>query len=175
MERRRESARELYYFYKSKGICVKCGHRSVELNKTMCSECLERAAEHKREWQSKLTMEQRGRINRQHRERKHRLIEDGRCPTCGKRIADTRYKMCLECRLTARRWKKEHIERKRWKESGLCWHCGSADVVTGKTLCSECLDKQRKIAIENLRKATPNNSCWKGLNHAMWEGICREN
>lgn len=174
LEKRRAEGRKLYNWYKSKGICVKCGHRSVELNKTMCSECLQKAADGKREWQSKLTNAQRDRLNDQHRERKHRLIEDGRCPTCGKRITDTRYKMCLECRLAARRWKRDHIQRKRWKESGLCWHCGSEEVVDGKTLCRECLDKQRAVSMENLNKARPNNSYWKQLNHTMWEGICQK-
>lgn len=172
-EKRRKDVMDRYYWYKSNGICSKCGHRSVELNKAMCSECLQKDAERKQKRQYTLTREQKDKLNQQHRDRKHRLISDGRCPTCGTKITDTRYKMCLECRLKARRWKKEHIPRKRWMECGLCRHCGSDEVVDGKTLCRECLDKQRAVAMENLSLANPDNSRWKRLNHAMWEELCQ--
>lgn len=156
-----------YDWLKSHGICTKCGCRDAMLGFTLCDECSYKQVILKREYQANLSPEKQSAINQRHYERAKRFTDAGLCK-CGRERQDKQYKLCLECRLRARRYHKKYREKIQRKETGCCRYCGSKDVVEGKTLCAECLEKSRKTALENLSKANPDNSYFKRLNNAFW-------
>lgn len=172
-EKMNEENRKRYWYYKEHGICTKCGQRDAMYGFSLCEECSYKMIMQKQEYQKNLTKERRDRINQLSRERKARFREKGLCSACGRKVNDTRYKLCLECRLAARRYHKKAREDKRiwWKETGVCRYCGSKDVVEGKCLCAKCLERQQKIARHALEKAREkiDRSYWKMMNNAFWK------
>lgn len=70
---------------KSAGLCVKCGKRNAETNKTMCGVCAAKFARYMREYEQR-----RGRMPRV-------LFGDGvHCSTCGEPVM-TNKKVCERC------------------------------------------------------------------------------
>ena len=137
--------KEDYYLRKSKGICVRCGHKQAETGKTMCADCLEVSRKNtaeRREW----------------------LLGLGYCPVCGREKLEGNEKRCPECLAKIYVANKKYISKRPdithrnyiarktvLDEKGLCRQCGKREKAVGKTYCETCLAKkrdQKKIAYE---------------------------
>ena len=97
-EERNARERERYAFFKERHLCVKCG-RKVELNKTMCSECLEKKSAYNSIYFAKAdnAIKHADRKRELHAKRR----ELGLC-RCGKERYPE-HTVCYECMLKNRR------------------------------------------------------------------------
>lgn len=161
-----------YYWYKEHGICAKCGHEPAMPNRVLCFECSYKDLIYRATKRKALTKEQKAKDNAQHRAKREQRRANGLCTTCGGALYDKRYKTCLECRIKDRRRKREEAERKYLERDGLCRRCDNK-VQKGETLCQECLEKRKAIALANLEKANANrnNSYWRALNNGVWQEL----
>lgn len=178
-ERKRESDR--YYWLKEHGICVKCGHEDARPGRTRCEACAEKAwsalsyYRSKRAYDSKLAKDRqyyethRKEITEKRRRQREERATQGLCPRCGKKLTDSRYKYCLECRLYGRRIKREKHQPKMWRELGFCIWCGSPEVVQDRKLCAACLEKARQSAANARSYIDMAGHPWQKLNHALFQ------
>lgn len=101
--------RELRAFCKARKLCTQCGGR-VELDKTKCSECLEKD----RLRQARKRAENPDIVYRQvqrHKELRHERLAAGVCYMCGRpRYLDN--KRCYECMLKNRRTSRKYYKRR---------------------------------------------------------------
>lgn len=97
------SSKELYLFYKSHGICVKCGQNKALKDHTLCGECTYKNNELAVKRYRKQTEEQKEVHNKYLRELRRKRIENGICIQCGSRKALQGLQLCMECRLKAMR------------------------------------------------------------------------
>lgn len=157
--------KELYDWYKSKGICTKCGTNKAKPGATMCFDCSEKDIERSQDYYyNKMTEDQYKRRLAYNRRKRELCIAFGLCRDCLKRDA-VKGKFCLECYLKAqrRRMKKREgsIARTERIEYGLCYFCGKP-VLEGKKTCPDCYNNRRVIMIEN---AISDNT------HHVWRGV----
>ncbi len=136
------------------GLCVKCGRRPPEPERSQCGPCAEkrRAADRER-----------------HRKRAAARIADGKCPRCGVREPAAGRSICEVCaekrnragRARDARLRAEGIprrdpdranayERDRSRRecaarvaAGICTACGTAPAAPDRVRCEPCLDKRR--------------------------------
>jgi len=148
--------REIYQFYKSKGICVYCHHEYAMINQTACPECVEKRAEQKRSRDKdprNKDPQRRAMRNLSDKQRRQRYSEAGICVKCGAHKALPDHNTCFECFTKSRRYEKRKYEKKgKYKgrdlfiEQGLCFICG-APIKEGHKLC----EKHYEIAANNMR------------------------
>lgn len=170
LERERIRSMERYWSLKSRGVCTKCGKEPHIEGSTMCEKCSYHDSLLRKKRYDTLSDEKREHKNLVTRERKKRYREQGRC-ICGRPITDRRYKLCLECRLYARRKQAEYRPSNNWIELGLCRWCGK-ETADGTVYCEEHLRQMREQFEKNVRPNGVNiadNSYFRGLNHAFWE------
>ena len=101
------SGKELYLFYKSHGICVKCGRNSALNNHTLCGECTYKNNERAVRRYGRQTEEQKQAHNAYLRELRHKRKENGICVQCGSRKAMPGKQKCIECSIKAKRYSKK--------------------------------------------------------------------
>lgn len=129
--KQREKSRSRRTALAAMGRCVQCGKEEPAPGFRLCPTCQEYRAEWIRRYR-----EQHGTVREQayRRTRERRLIEAGRCPYCGERLAPGR-KRCGIC--LAKRAEAERLKRRQRAEAGLCRRCGQPPD-TGQALCSGC-------------------------------------
>ena len=136
------------------GLCVKCGRRPPEPERSQCGPCAEkrRAADRER-----------------HRKRAAARIADGKCPRCGVREPAAERSICEVCaekrnragrtrdarlraegiprrdpdRANAYERDRSRRERAARVAAGICTACGAAPAAPGRMRCEPCLDKRR--------------------------------
>lgn len=132
------------------GKCTMCGtvDAYTMAGRARCAECAAKEAESKRKTRNR-SSEAAKHYNAVHLQYTRKLRAEGKCPSCGVKLpgGDYQYKLCPKCRGKMRR-----SEARRRAEKGLrtleeamsgdtCFFCKSSDVVPGKHLCKDCLER----------------------------------
>ena len=97
----------MYLFYKSHGICVKCGWNDALPGHTLCGECTYKNNERAAHRYGRQTEEQKQAHNAYLRELRRKRVESGICIQCGSRKAAEGKQMCIECSIKAKRYKEK--------------------------------------------------------------------
>ncbi len=144
--------KELYEWYKSKGICTKCGTNTVKPGKTMCWDCADKSNQNSQVYYyTKMTEDQYKRRIAYNKRKRELCITFGLCRDCMKRDA-VKGKFCLECyvKYTRRNKKKSEasISRTLRVEYGLCYFCGK-EVKNGKKTCPDCYNNRKITMLKN--------------------------
>lgn len=156
---KRTQARKNRAYYTSRGICGKCGKRPVEPGHLKCFECLQKNAEAQKRMMSQKTKEERKSIAERKAESRRRLTafrqENGLCTQCGKPAVQGK-RLCIDHLVKKRREKDSRynndIPREMRPSLGLCWRCGKAPVLDGRSLCADCfssISERSKKQMEN--------------------------
>ena len=82
-----EYRKELYVWYKERGLCVKCGHNYAEPGRIYCKVCGEKSRVAARKYDHATRSKQR----------RERLRAEGKCYSCGQRKAVPGRVLCAEC------------------------------------------------------------------------------
>lgn len=156
--------KELYNWYKSKGICTKCGTNKVKKGCTMCWDCAEKSNMRSQNYyHSKMTEDQYKRRLNYNRRKRELCVAFGICRDCLKRDA-IKGRFCLECYIKAQRrnMKKREgeIQRTERVDYGLCYFCGKP-VIEGKKTCPTCYEN-RKINVLTVKYDNINHS-WRDV------------
>ena len=167
--------KELYAFYKERGICVSCGQEYAEPKKTRCFECAGNYIKQARNYRKNLTAEKREKIAAYKKDRDKRHKEQGLCIRCGKQKAIKGLTRCVECKVKDFIWYERkrqsngHIPRTECRSFGLCHVCGKPAEI-GK-LC----EIHYKIACRNLETARMcrnlENHPWKKDNDIAFKNF----
>ncbi len=184
-ERRRERCRENRAYYTSRGICGKCGKRPVEPGRLKCFECLQKDVEAHKRMMSRKTEEERKNIAEKKKESKRRLTafrqKNGLCTQCGRPTVQGK-RLCIDHLVKKRREKDKRynndIPREMRPSLGLCWRCGKAPIVEGKSLCADCLSSISEWAKNQSKNPSPAQQLareefikrQRGLNNLIFGG-----
>lgn len=148
-----QRCKERYYFYKLKGICVRCGRDRAMINSTECPECAEKRAIKDSKRKFKEGYREYDADN--HKNQRLRRLEQGLCTRCGKSKKNSDFKMCEYCRAKRRKiYLDKTLNSKMTRTEAkvyfnLCRICGSEDVLKDKKLCKKCYER----VCENLKIA----------------------
>lgn len=159
-------SKELYQWYKEKGICVQCGSYKAAPNRVRCEYCLAKSAESSAKKREKQGTEERKKDNENHRIAREKRKLKGICICCGKPQSVSSKCFCIDCRIKNQRRndrRKNGISRFERKNYNLCYICGKTLDRNGK-LCSTCSKK----ATSNLPK-TIHNTYWKNDNNIIFK------
>ncbi len=165
-----EQRRKNYQYYKSRGICVKCGKDVAMEGMVVCPECGYKDMLRSYKYRNNMNEEQRNRIREWRNNKRSKNRTDGLC-SCGKPRDNEKYKLCKDCRAYHRNYKRKKSHPNMWMELGLCRWCGG-EVVEGYKYCAEHLEKIRAQTEKNFRPNGVNiaNHDWfRRANHAFWE------
>lgn len=179
-----ESKKEMenYYFYKSIGICVSCHKYMAAPGKTRCEMCAAKEAEIGKKKFDSLSREEKKECNKKRWEREKKKEDAcrsmGICVKCGRPLARTSSRVCLEHLLEERRKNERYRqanrgnrltrkERKELPSYGICCKCCKNPVMEGKKVCGTCYEA-------NLRalEAACSSSRMKELRE-YWSGQMR--
>ena len=147
---------------KQHGICVSCGQKSAVANTFQCEDCLYKSQLNNIKYRN---LEKERKYYPKRKEKRKERKNKGLCVQCGKKA--TNGVLCLECytrRKTKREEAKHENQHRIWKDSGLCYRCGSP-LYKHHKLCKECYDK----SVTSIKIARTNNKYFKELNKAFWE------
>ena len=106
---------------------------------------------------------------------KHKLIEQGLCPQCGK-PKDREGYYCSEC--LAKHNARRKADSDYFLSIGLCRVCGKNKIVPGKTYCADCLEKvdalchKRYLDNPNYYRERNRISNKKRYDECKEQGIC---
>ena len=103
---------ELYKWYKSKGICTKCGTNKSKPGNTMCFDCADKSNQRSQDYyHNKMSKEQYNRRLAYNKRKRELCVAFGLCRDCLKRDA-TKGKYCLDCyiKYTRRNKKKSELD-----------------------------------------------------------------
>lgn len=170
-EKQREYKKKSRDFFKSIGLCPKCGENRLFGDEKMCPECLAKAYEYNRK-----SKEHRNISNADiYKKDIARLKSEGLCRGCRKRKVEGNHTYCQIClikhRERGRKYRaeksKDGITRSERPSYGLCYTCGNPIDVEGKRSCSNC----QKIYKENLNKASERQDrsthVWRRMNNLI--------
>ena len=156
--------KELYNWYKSKGICTKCGTNKAKPGGTMCFDCADKDIERSQDYYyNKMTEDQYKKRLAYNKRKRELCVAFGLCRDCLKRDA-VKGKFCLECYLKAQRRNKKKSEgdviRSERVEYGLCYFCGKP-VLEGKKTCPDCYNNRKLSILKNKHNNTQHS--WRGV------------
>ena len=139
-----DSGKLLYEFYKSHGVCVRCGQENAVSGKTKCVVCLEKDAESQRKCRAKKSEEELRRLLEKDkaykRERYQKFKAAGLCVTCSKPRSPGSKIYCIDCAIkNQRRNSKRRCSIERYGKSayGKCYVCNEPVGKNG-TMCDRC-------------------------------------
>lgn len=88
------------------------------------------------------------------KEKQQERKEQGLCIRCGRKLQESKYTKCAECRLKAARYNRRYKDAKVFKGElktkemldgiNLCKKCGKSKPVEGYHLCERCLEQCRR-------------------------------
>lgn len=139
-----------YEFFKSIGLCPRCGKNKPFENYVFCAECLEKIAlsnEKYRKPKSKIYDQRYEGKRKQKREERKRK---GLCIRCGKpathgQLCDYHWNHRKELRKKERSGREYGQSFRERMEAGTCMYCG-APQVPGYKFCKDCLPKRQEVA-----------------------------
>ena len=146
--------RETRAFYKSIGLCPRCGKNRVTGDEKNCPECRAKSAEYQKKWREKHLDEYNQKQNVSHRSLYQKRKEAGLCTRCGKRPHLYNNQFCGVCRekrrtyVSGKRLQSKKLTRNERLEHGLCYFCG-AEPLPGFKTC----EKHHKIFAQNANQA----------------------
>lgn len=153
--------RELYDWYKSHGICVRCRIRGAQPGKTRCLLCMSDDADY---YEAHKNRRDEAKHREQQKSYYQRRKEAGICPKCGKRKPVSGGVFCGICRAKSR----ERMRERRIKKGlltrdliahDMCSMCGGVPL-EGKRLCAV----HYAVVCENLSHVTrPTPSPWREI------------
>jgi NMD protein affecting ribosome stability and mRNA decay len=146
----------LYAFYKSLGICVKCGQDDAMINAVLCPTCAEKRAQHDKRRRERNLEAYRAQKAAAERIRRAKRKAAGVCMVCGRYPADTGMVICQYCRAKRKakyleKRTETHIMRELRIEFGLCYTCGEP-IKEGFKLC----EKHWIMAAAQMRRLLEN-------------------
>lgn len=146
------TSKELYTWYKTNGICTKCGSQEAKPGCTMCYECLDKSNQHSQNYyHNKMTEDQYKRRIAYNKRKRELCVTFGLCRDCLKRDA-VKGKFCLECyiKYTRRNSKKNEgkVSRNLRADYGLCYFCGEP-TLEGKKTCHSCYTNRKVNILKN--------------------------
>lgn len=130
-----------YWWYKERGICVRCGWNPARPGRTQCEACAAASARRENNRLRGRTPEQVEEKLRNDRDQRELYRRHGVCPQCGREKAAPGGTLCENCNAKRRAW---YAQR---KAQGVCVKCGKAAPVPGHTRCAACRaaqDDQRR-------------------------------
>ena len=156
--------KDLYEWYKAKGICTKCGCNKATPGKTMCWDCADKSNQNSQSYyHTKMTEDQYKRRIAYNKRKRELCITFGLCRECLKKDA-VKGKYCLECyiKYTRRNSKKREgeVSRTLSVEYVLCYFCGEP-VLEGKKTCHSCYTNRKAIMLKN--KFNNESHRWRGI------------
>lgn len=160
-------SKELYQWYKEKGICVQCGSYKSAPGRVRCECCLAKNAESSSKQRKKRGVEERKKDNENHRIAREKRKQKGLCINCGKPQSKSSKCFCIDCRIKNQRKndrRKNGISRSERYSYGLCYICGGKLDADGR-LCSVCKTR----STENLPKESKKNSYWRKDNKIIFK------
>ncbi len=87
-ERERQANRELYLWYKERGICTKCKKRYAAPGHVTCEACLKKHREYEKRYSERKAIKQK--------EVREQRKAQGLCVYCGRKAVKDRV-LCVEC------------------------------------------------------------------------------
>lgn len=137
-EIKRKQNREMYQFYKSRGMCPRCRKRKAAIGFVLCPECIEHNT------LSSITRDKE-RARQYNAEWRRRRKETGMCTYC-KGTAEPGHTLCTKCLASEKRRNQARYVRA-IKPDGICRWCDK-EVVPGKKYCPE--HYQKKLEVMNM-------------------------
>lgn len=149
-DERKKKEKERYRRLKEHHICVKCGQNPVERNRVRCSECAEKAKKRSKENYDWLKQHHICVLCRQNPAEKNRVC----CYECNMKLSEKSRKYRESRTDEQKEAVNEYIRnwRRKRKENGICVACGRSTNNNGKTLCNECIIKNKRIQDEARRR-----------------------
>lgn len=172
--------REVYHWYASHGICVRCHSDEVykKQSKTLCLNCMmdmrERGRKYYKDNKDKMSTEQRYNHHLHQKRRMDLLRAFGVCLNCQKRDAVPGKVKCSICLAKARAYNEKKRKEKGsvpmdFKSPAVCSHCKKEKPDDGRKLCPECYDKAvSALKIARSRRDTKNHY-WNTDNKIAFE------
>ena len=158
--------RKQYRESKSSGMCPVCGKRKLWGDENACLECKTKRTENVMKNREKNGTEYYNRIHREWSRKNYALRkQQGICPRCGKRPAQSGYATCQACRYKEKVKQRERRaingqmtpeERREYRaEVGLCYFCDNP-VKPGYKVCENHynmnVESQKKVNREDARR-----------------------
>lgn len=151
------------------GMCTRCGRHKAEPYKKLCYECLDKDNEkyHSKDRTEADRENDREKKRQQAAERK----ESGCCIRCGRPYHGEK-NLCTRCRGYLKNYRDNHrqdICRSERTSYGICYICGSSDVMDGKKVCESCYEDRLKTL--PMMWANQNNEYFRRLETARIEKV----
>lgn len=130
-EKRKAYVNETRAFFKSIGLCPRCGKNVIFKNESTCPECKAKNAIEAQERRDKDREAYNTQMAEYHKSAYAEKKEQGICPRCGKKKARKGYVLCEICRYKISQRRNERkakteapkINRKERYKLGLCYFC----------------------------------------------------
>ena len=147
-------------WYKSHGICIRCGARSAEPGKTECAECSEKNRIRYAEYYKKNRLKIKERTKNYRQKKYHENKSKSVCVICGKPLYQEKSSVyCMEHYLSIKR-KHKSRRKKKYDSPDFCRYCDEP-VVPGKKLCAKHYEKYVKIAEQARAHIDHKNHIWR--------------
>lgn len=148
-------------FYKSLGLCTRCGKVPIFKNESACPECKAKWAEEKAKQREENREEynayQRGYSKCLYEERK----KQGICTRCGKKPSVKEESMCDICKYKLQVKRNYQRKREQWLADGKCYFCGD-EPYQGMKVC----EIHYRISMDNLSKSNGSEVYRKAMNQS---------
>lgn len=139
-----EQRKENRVYWKRIGRCTKCGKNPPEPNRLMCYECLGAESDRYLLKEKKAEDKEKEKIHKREKAAQNR--ENGLCYRCGKQKV-IGGGLCKKCKAYQKRYRDKNrcdIERSDRVSYGLCYICGSNELMDGKRICPKCYETRLK-------------------------------
>ena len=160
-----QADKERYQWYKSHGICVRCGKEKADKGRTRCLQCRFIDIDNARKWQA-ANKERITEYNKKaQRERRESLKAQGLCQICAK-PSDGRV-ICRRCAIprNIKQNEKRHangvMPRDMMGDGEYCFFCGQPVKHKGDKSCSACHKRNADIANSNRLKIDYMEHKWR--------------
>ena len=160
LEKEKVKTRETREFYKSLGLCPRCGRNKLFGSEKQCPECSAKMYESNRKSREKRNLNLKEYYKKDIKE----LKENGLCRSCRKRKVAEGHTYCPICLAKHREYgrkrrmvnSKSGIGRSERPNYGLCYFCGEKIDTDGRT-CSRCAEIMKR----NLPEKSMGNLYWR--------------
>lgn len=157
IEHKKQYNKERYDWLKSKGICTGCACKDASVGSNLCPDCFERKLLSYKPVQEQ---ERLTKLQYQRQLRKSR-IDMRLCTDCAKKLKDDEGTRCKACaKRHSKRTRPYALTYDQCRAKGLCVQCRKEPAITGRAICSNCLEvgrKRMKLMWEAKRRKYGNN------------------
>lgn len=162
-EKSRIATQETRKYYKSLGLCPRCGKNKLFGDEKNCPECRAKMYEINKKSKKNQNFQQKEKIREYYKKYSKKIKEQGICRRCAKRKVAEGHIYCSQCLIKHRTEEKKRrdlgIDRSERPNYGLCYFCGDPLDRAGRA-CKACSEKMKR----NLPKKHFENKYWRELN-----------